>query len=134
MNTADNLTFQEYKEAYIGSATEEFFNSELPVAQGFLSVNTLGRSRRVQGESLTEKIQEALALYVTLSYNYDQKNSAILEQMSKGIKSESVLSHSVTYESNSSQEYMKNKVKEVGREVRRFLFDTGLLNTSVKLV
>ena len=123
------ITFDEYKNTYKGLATEEFFDRAKVEAEAFINARTLGKAEK--SSSKLPEVQKALTIYIDTLHTF-YLDSQELDR--KGVKSESVLSHSITYESFSKSQESANSYKEAEKKCLTVLLPTGLLNTTVKYV
>lgn len=122
------LTYTKYKE-YGGQADEEFFNKTILEAEAFLSARTMGKVDKELSPELSIQVHKAIVIYIDSSFATFNDYAQSIER--GGVKSESVLSHSITYESFSISDYYRVSKLEARKDCLRVLLPTGLLNTSV---
>lgn len=128
----ENLTYSKYTTEYGGLADEVYFNKTRPEAEAFIRQKTMGKVDKQLTPELLDMVLRAVGIYIDTSFSFYGEYKDRLTQSAKGIKSESVLSHSVTYEGVDFEKYEKEKGSKARKVVLEYLLPSGLLNSSVR--
>lgn len=136
------VEFAYYRDTFKGTqiTDESVFQKYSQDAQDYIEYITLGKAIvSMQDDLHTDKIKRSVCVASELYFEKDNKLNAIKtsdnEVVARGLKSETVKSHSVTYASTSDLDTLSKTETEYDKLVRtkvyKLLMFTGLLNRGI---